>query len=88
VIAALRRSRSLVRPHFWRVISVVLPLAAASDLISSLASSGALSAFGHSLVGEWAGAVVSQLLIAPFFALALVTLFFELRLLHREEASG
>jgi hypothetical protein len=79
IAEALRRSRALVRPRFWPVFALVVPLALVTDLISDTAFSGALSAFGDSLVGEWAGSAASELLTAPFLALVVVVLFFELR---------
>jgi hypothetical protein len=79
IAAALRRSRALVRPRFWPVFALVVPLALVSDLIADAAFSGGISAFGDSLLGEWAGSVASELLTAPFLALAVVVLFFELR---------
>jgi hypothetical protein len=79
IAAALRRSRALVRPRFWAVFALVVPLALVSDLIADAAFSGGISAFGDSLGGEWAGSVVSELLTAPFLALAVVVVFFELR---------
>ena len=76
---AFRRSRSLVRPHFWLVLGIIMPLALASELISGLAFSGSSQAFGHSFVGEWAGSVLAELLTAPILALFIVVLFLRLR---------
>ena len=77
--AALRRSRALVRPRFWAVFALVVPLALVSDLMTDAVFSGAISAFGDTLPGEWAGSVASELLTAPFLGLTVVVLFFELR---------
>ena len=77
--AALRRSRALVRPRFWAVFALVVPLALVSDLMTDAVFSGAISAFGDTLPGEWAGSAVSELLTAPFLGLTVVVLFFELR---------
>jgi hypothetical protein len=75
----LRRSRALVRPHFWRVALLLLPLVFASDLIAYLAFSGPVELLGHSLIGEWAGEVLAEVVVAPFLALFMVMLYLELR---------
>ena len=77
--AAFRRSRSLVRRRFWLVLGITVPLALSSELISELAFSGSAEAFGDTFAGEWAGAVLSELLTAPLFALFVVVLFLRLR---------
>jgi hypothetical protein len=75
----LRRSRELVRRRFWLVFMVLVPLTFASDLLAELAFSGALSALGHSFLGDWLGSVLSEVLTAPVFALFVVVLFRELK---------
>ena len=80
----LRRSRELVRRRFWLVFAILVPLTFASDLLSGIAFSGALTALGHSFAGEWAGSVLSELITAPVFALFVVVLFRELK----REAEG
>jgi nucleoside permease NupC len=77
--AAFRRSRSLVRGHFWHVFWVVVPVVVISELISVFIQSGTLWWLGDGFFGEWAGGVLSNVLTAPLFALAVVVLFFELR---------
>jgi UPF0716 family protein affecting phage T7 exclusion len=81
---ALRRSRALVRPHFWRVAGIVIPLALASEIVSELLSELVLDRLGHSFVSEWAAAVLSELATAPFFAVFLLVLYVALR--ERERA--
>ncbi len=79
VASAFRRSRELVRPHFWKVASLVVPTLLAEGHIAGAAESGSVSALGESFAGEWAGSVVGNLVAAPIFALAVVVLFYELR---------
>ena len=76
---AFRRSRDLVRPHFWLVLGITVPLALGSELISELAFSGSSHVLGHSFAGEWAGSVLAELLTAPILALFVVVLFLRLR---------
>lgn len=85
VIDAFRRSAEIVRPRVWLVGLIVLPLSIGSELLSELVFSEALHLFGESLVGEWAGSVLSELATAPALALLLVVVFLELRV---HEASG
>jgi hypothetical protein len=79
VRAAFRRSRALVRGHFWLVFWIVVPVVVLSEMISVLIQSGTLWWLGDGFFGEWAGGVISNVLTAPLFALAVVVLFFELR---------
>lgn len=76
---ALRRSHELVRPHFWKMLLVVVPLMFGSNLISDLAWSGATGALGEGLVGDWLGNLVAELITAPFLGLFLVLAFLGLR---------
>lgn len=78
VRAAFRRSRALVRPHFWRVAGVVIPLALLNAALESAGDS-----FGHSLLGEgylgnWLAEVVANLLASPLYALTVLALYFEI----------
>lgn len=83
---AFRRSRALVRPHFWRVAAIVIPL---TFLQAALESGG--EALGHSLLGEgylgnWLASVVSNLLGSPLYALTVLALYFEIRARERTPA--
>jgi hypothetical protein len=77
--AAFRRSRELVRGHFWLVFAFVIPIVIVAELLSGLAQSGMVELLGESFVGDWAGAAVADLLTAPLYALVVVVLYFELR---------
>lgn len=80
--AAFRRSRALVRGHFWFVFAIVVPVALISEAIAVYIESGAVWTLGDGFLGEWAGGVLANVLTAPLFALAVVILFFELRQGH------
>ena len=76
---AFRRSRALVRRHFWLVAAFVVPAFFVEELIADAVESGAVSAVGDSFFSEWAGGLLGNLVAAPIFALAVVVLFYELR---------
>jgi hypothetical protein len=78
VRAAFRRSRALVRPHFWRVAGIVIPLVFLQAVLE-----GAGDSFGHSLLGEgylgdWLAEVIANLLASPLYALTVLALYFEI----------
>ncbi len=79
VRAAFRRSRELVRGHFWLVFWIVIPIVLGSEILSGFITSGAIWAIGEGFLGDWAAGVLSNVLTAPLFALAVVVLYFELR---------
>ena len=84
--AAFRRSRTLVRPHFWRVAAIAIPL---TFLQAALESGG--EQLGHSLLGEgypgnWLASVVSNLLGSPLYALTVLALYFEITARERTSA--
>lgn len=79
VTEGFRRSRVLVRMHFWRVAVLVIPTFFAEELIVSATSSAFGSALGHAFLSEWAGGLVGNLVAAPVLALAVGVLFYELR---------
>jgi hypothetical protein len=79
VRAAFRRSRELVRGHFWLVFCIVIPIVLGSEILAALIVSGAVWAIGEGFLGDWAGGVLSNVLTAPLYALGVVILYFELR---------
>jgi UPF0716 family protein affecting phage T7 exclusion len=79
LVAAFRRSRALVRSRFWLVFWLVIPITIGSELLSGLAQSGAVDLLGDGFAAEWLGAVLTELVTAPPYALAVVVLYFELR---------
>ena len=70
IIGAFRRSRELVRGHFWLVFVFVVPIVIAGEALAGLAQRTALELLGETFVGDWAGATVADLLTAPLYALA------------------
>jgi hypothetical protein len=76
---AFRRSRELVRGHFWLVFAFVIPIVILAEALSGLAQSGMVELLGESFVSDWAGASLADLLTAPLYALGVVVLYFELR---------
>ncbi len=81
--AGFRRSREMVRPHFWRVAGLMIPL---SILQSSLEEVG--DGLGHGLLGETyignlLGSTAANLLGSPLYALTVLALYFEI--LRREK---
>jgi hypothetical protein len=79
VLDSFRRSRELVRGHAWLVIGLLLPILIVQDALSSAAQSASLWGLGEGFAGDYAGALLANLLTSPFYALAVTVLFFELR---------
>ncbi|HET9162885.1 MAG TPA: hypothetical protein VFN89_05490 [Solirubrobacterales bacterium] len=78
VSAALARSFRLVRGHFWLVLAVLLPIEIASDALTDLATAGAHTALGDSLIAEWAIDTATNIVLTPFYAVAAVLLTLDL----------
>jgi hypothetical protein len=76
---AFARSHELTRGHFWLVLVVLLPLSFLSGALSELAQTAGVELLGEGLAGEWAGATVAGVLISTPWALAAVSLVYELR---------
>jgi len=79
VIESFRRSREQVRGRVWFVLGLLLPILIAQDALSSAAQSASLWGVGDDFLGDWLGAIAANLLTAPFYAVAVTVLFFELR---------
>jgi hypothetical protein len=79
VRASFRRSRELVRGHFWRVLIVIAGLLLAEDLLTSAAGSVSIWGLGDGIAGDWLASVLTGLLVSPLWALAAVIMFLELR---------
>lgn len=77
--AAFGRSRRLVRGHFWTVFWLVIPVLVVGDVLTSLAGSGVVTAFGETFAGHWIAATAVNMVSAPLYGLASVVLFYELR---------
>ena len=79
VIDAFRRSRELVRGRVWLVLGLLLPVLTIQDALSSGAQSASWWGLGEGFLGDWVGAIIANLLTAPFYAVAVTVLFYELR---------
>jgi hypothetical protein len=79
VKASFRRSRELVRGHVWFVLGLLVPILIVQDALSSAAQSASWWGIGDNFLGDWLGAIAANLLTAPFYAVAVTVLFFELR---------
>lgn len=77
-LAALRRSRELVRGSFWRVFAIVIPLELATNALVDVAGSAGHAALGDSFVGEWAGSALGGVVVTPIWAATIVVLTYEL----------
>lgn len=76
---SFRRSRDLVRPRFWLVFSIVIPTVLLEQTVSNGVHAAVHEWLGESFLGNWATATATGISTAPFFALAVVVLFFQLR---------
>jgi hypothetical protein len=79
VIASFRRSRELVRRRFWLVLAFIGGLLLAEDLLTRAAAQVSEVATGDGFAREWVSSTLTNLAVAPLYALAAVTLFLGLR---------
>lgn len=78
VVAALRRSASLVRHNFWLVFLVLAPVELVGDAFGELVGHLVHAALGDSFFATWLAESASNVLFTPVFALAAVLLTLEL----------
>jgi hypothetical protein len=78
VRAAFRRSRALVRPHFWRVAGVMIPLMIVQSILEGVGDELARGLLGDTYIGNWLGSVAANLLGSPLYALTVLALYFEI----------
>lgn len=81
-VAALRRSRELVRGSFWRVVAIVIPLELGTNLLVDVAGSAGHAVLGESFLAEWAGSALGGVVATPIWAATIVVLMYELRALR------
>jgi len=83
------RSRALTHHHVGLVLLVLLPIVFGGQIVSQLAVTEIGDLTGGSFFGEWLGATIAEMLAGPLWALAAVSLTFEL-IEHgrREEDAG
>jgi hypothetical protein len=75
---ALTRSMRLVRGRSWLVLWVLLPIQVAGDAIGHLLADLVHGLFGHTFAATWLAEAVSDIALAPIFAVAAVLLTIEL----------
>ncbi len=77
-IAALRRSRNLVRGSFWPTFAVVIPLTLGTSFLSGLGAHLTVDVLGHSMVGEWLTEAIWDVLVTPLYALGVIVVLVRL----------
>lgn len=86
VRGALRRSRDLVRGHFWTVFLVLVPIEIVGDLVGDGLAALVHGALGHGLLASWLAESVSNIAFSPIFAVAAVLL--TLRLIEAKDGTA
>lgn len=86
VLAALRRSASLVRHNFWLVFLVLAPVELLGDVFGELVGHLVHGALGDSFFASWLAEAASNVAFTPVFAIAVVLLTIEL-IAAKEETS-
>jgi hypothetical protein len=84
VRAALKRSRQLVRGHFWAVFAVVLPISVVSEILSTASLDWFHGLIHKPILGDWAGEAVTGILLSPLYAVAVVLMTLQLRAMAGE----
>jgi hypothetical protein len=84
VLAALRRSASLVRHNFWLVFLVLAPVELVGDAVGELVGHVVHDALGDTFLANWLAESVSNVAFTPIFALAAVLLTLDLIAVKRE----
>ncbi len=79
VIASFRRSREMIRHHFWRVAGVIFPLVFVESLLEGFGDGIGHGILGENYLGNLTGSVVANLLVSPLYALTVLALYFEIR---------
>jgi hypothetical protein len=88
VIAALRRSASLVRHNFWLVFCVLAPVELLGDAFGELVGHLVHGALGDSFFATWLSESVANVAFTPVFAIAVVLLAIELIAAKEASAHG
>ena len=78
VRGAFRRSRAMVRPHFWKVAGIVIPLTFLQALLESGGNAAGYALLGDGYPGNLLGSIVSNFLGSPLYALTVLALYFEI----------
>jgi hypothetical protein len=75
---SFKRSAQIARGHLGLVLGVLLSIGILGQVLSGFAIAEVGELAGDSFVGEWAGATLSELVSAPIWAMAAVSLTYEL----------
>lgn len=78
VIDAFRRSRELVRGHFWSVLGLLAPIAILGGVLGELLLDAGPWVLGDGFIGDWVGATLAEAATALVFALTVVVLTHQL----------
>lgn len=78
VIDGFRRSRELVRGHFWRVLGLLAPIVVVGGALGSLLLDAGPWFIGDGFLGDWLGATLAEAATALMFALTAVVLTHQL----------
>ncbi len=76
--AAFRRSREMVRPYFWKVAAVMIPLYILQSALEGLGDQIGHALLGEDFLGNLAGSTAANLLGSPLYALTVLALYFEI----------
>ena len=88
VLAAFRRSRELVRRHFWPTLALMVVVTVLGEGLSAGITNLVAIVLGHSFADRWVEATFSSLVTAPVFALPVVSLYFALVALEPPAATS
>lgn len=75
---AFRRSRELVRGHFWIVLATILGVTLATEAVIEVLLALAHSLFGEHLLVEWLAQAAGEVLVNPPYAVIVVLMAVEL----------
>jgi hypothetical protein len=76
--AAFSRSLGLVRGRFWTVLAVLGPIEIVGDSLTDLLTRSVHHLLGGSIVAEWCAESLSNIVLAPVYAIAAVLLTIDL----------
>jgi hypothetical protein len=75
---AFARSLRLVRGNFWLVLSILVPIEIAGDVVTNLATDLSAGLLSGSLLVEWLTDTLTNIVLTPFYAVAAVLLTLDL----------
>jgi hypothetical protein len=78
VRAAFRRSRELVRGHFWLVAAFVIPITLAEGALDELIHDAWTWSLGEGFPGQWAAGAAATMVTSTVVAVAVSVLYLEL----------